>query len=447
MRRLFTSVVLATLLLAAEPPKVPEPYRSLIEVAQAAPPEFAADGILRVVESGKVADQDSRRDLVEQAFQLAASASFHIRMRRLPGSMADTRSAYLGGAYNLKLDRLSLQTRAVRDMLQIDKPKGRELFQEILRPAFTKLTCDDPLVFDVADLYQTLGLIVDQTFTDKERKKEEHLNLLLDYLGQATSPAQLAPLARAIKSVNVAPEQREILWVRLNGLLESMQPDDRSFAAALNEITHEIGAGSQASLEIFRQRSKGCPDDAAPSVTLELSKGAVKAGATPKEEPYWQSTAAKRLLVDGQKLRYGDDGKPYSDAYRASREWQQQLADYLSELADWGSSDEKSEADFFHQKAVVYEALVALTPPGSQRDKILTGYVNFMANSNLQQQSPVEWFTHAHSMLESVRNSNTGEPGKLLDAFQTSGNPVLALFAALEKTFATKLPSWVPTSN
>ena len=447
MRCALIAAVLIVLPLAAEPPKLAEPYRSLIDLAQGAPPEFAAVGILRVVESGKLTDKDPRRDLVEQAFRLASSATFHLRMRRLPGSLADTRSAYLGSAYNLKLDRLSLQSRAVRDMLPIDGPEARELFQEISQPTFAKLTCDDPLVYDVSDFYQTLGMIVDQTFTAKERGKEAHVNFLLDYLGQVTSAAQLAPVARVIKSVGVTPDQREILWVRFNGLLESLQPDDRSFAAALPEISRELSPASQASFQIFRQRSTGCPDDAAPSVTLDLSKGQTKAGSTPKEEPYWQTGSSKRLLEDGQKLRYGSDSKPYSDAYRNTREWQQQLADYMNELANWSASEEKSEADYFHQKAVIYQALVELTPPGAQRDKILSAYLSFMTNSNLQQQSPVEWFEHAHSMLDSVRNTNTGEPGKLLDAFQTSGNPVLALFAALERTFATKYPAWVRTSN
>ena len=88
-----------------------------------------------------------------------------------------------------------------------------------------------------------------------------------------------------------------------------------------------------------------------------------------------------------------------------------------------------------------------LMPPSPQRDKTLQAYVDFMSNSNLQQQSPVEWFMHAHSMLDRVRSTNTGEPAKLLDAFQSSGNPVLSLYAALEKTFGGKLPSWVTISN
>src|SRR5690348_1908317 len=99
-------------LLSAEPLKLLEPYQSIVELARGAPVEFSADALLRVVESGKIVDPEAKIDLVEQAFRLAASAKFKVRMRKLPGSMADTRSSYLGSAYDLKLDVLSLQSRA-----------------------------------------------------------------------------------------------------------------------------------------------------------------------------------------------------------------------------------------------------------------------------------------------------------------------------------------------
>src|SRR5579864_8410868 len=113
--------------LQAETPKLWEPYRSLVELAQAAPPEFAADAMLRVAESGKIKDRDAVGDLIERAFRTAAAATFRVRMRGVPGTTTDTRSGVLSQAHDLKLDALSLQSRAVRDMLAIDKAKARDL--------------------------------------------------------------------------------------------------------------------------------------------------------------------------------------------------------------------------------------------------------------------------------------------------------------------------------
>ena len=58
-------------------------------------------------------------------------------------------------------------------MLPIDPAKARELFLTIPRPALAKLTCDDPLVYDVSDFYQALGAVFEGAFTAQERKKEE----------------------------------------------------------------------------------------------------------------------------------------------------------------------------------------------------------------------------------------------------------------------------------
>jgi hypothetical protein len=445
MRRIFLLLLTATLF--AQAPKLPEPYQSIVELAHSAPPEFASDALLRVMESGKIPDRNTRLDLAEQAFQLAGSSKFPVRMRGVPGSTTDTRSGNLSQAYDLKLDALSLESRVVRDLLPLDAAKARELFQNIPRPTLTSLTCDDALVYDVSDFYQTLGAVANAGFTQKERDKEEHVNFLLDYLGQATSPVQLAPLARVIQSANVTPAQRDILWNRFNGLLEGVQADDRSFSASQSDLSQLVTPEMQGSFEKYRQKNTACKDDLGASVLINGDAQPQKSGSTPKIERYWQSTEAQRLLMGANKLRFGSDGKPLSDADRSTREWQQQLTDFLSELADWTPAQEKSEADFYHQKCVVFAALIELIPPGAQRDKTLQAYVDFISNSNLQQQSPVEWFMQAHSMLERVRSTNTGEPAKLLDAFQSSGNTVLALYTAIEKIFGGKLPSWVTLTN
>ncbi len=99
----------------------------------------------------------------------------------------------------------------------------------------------------------------------KEKAKEEHVNLLLDSLAQVTSPSQLAPLAGAIESAGVTAAQRQILWARFNGLLENMQPDDRSFAASLPALSVLSTPGIQGPFEKYRQKSHGCENDAAPS--------------------------------------------------------------------------------------------------------------------------------------------------------------------------------------
>jgi len=438
---LLIPAILGPALFAAENLKLPEPFRSIADLANTAPPEFAADTVLRIVESGNPAEKNARRALVEQAFQLAASAKFPVRMVGLPGTLTDTRSGSLSQAYALKLDVLSLESRAVLDMLPLDVSKGRELFGQIVKPTLGPLTCDDALVYEPSDYYQTLSAVVNGAFTPKEKAKEEHVNLLLDALAQATSPSQFAPLASALESAGVTAMQQQILWARFNGLLESMQPDDRSFTASLPALSSLNTPGIQGPLEKYRQKNHGCETDAAPSSTTPSAAGhpATKP-STPKLDPYWQSANAQQLLQAGKKLRFAPGLQLLTDSDRATPEWQQQLADYLNLIADWTSDQEESEAIYYHERCLVYTSLLDLVQPGPQYDKILADYVDFISNSGLYQQSPAEWYVEPHTLLDRARTDTARHP-KVLQAFQASGNPVLTLTVAIEKTFGN-LPSW-----
>lgn len=429
-RALLSRIVIGTVFIlsakAAEIAKLPEPYLSLAELARGATPEFTADALLRIVELGRLPDKDARQDLIEEAFRNAVAARLPVRMQGLPGTTTDTASGSMGRAYDLKLDALSLESRAVRDMLPLDPTKARMLFGQIPRPMLSALTCDDALVYDLSDFYQTLGAVVNGAFTPKERAKDDHLNFLSDYLGQATSPLELAPLAQLIETVSATAQQKQALWAKLGGLLESVQADDRSFSASLQAVNSLSAPEIQASLEKYRQRSTRCASDA--------SSNASKKSSTPKLDAYWQSTVSRQLLASGQNLRYDRNHTPLSEADRSTPEWQQQVADFLNQLAGWTADQENSDADYYHEKGIVYAALVELVPPGPQNDKLIAEYIDFISNSNLLQQSPAEWYLEPKTLLDRVETDATMR-AKILDAYQKPGNPVLSLEVALEKTF------------
>ncbi len=320
-------------------------------------------------------------------------------MRGVSGTTTDTRSGFLSRAYDLKLDAVSLQSRAVRDMLTIDKPKAVELFRDIPPLALAPSTCEDVLVYDVADFYQTLGALVNTAFDQKQRTKEEHVTFLLDYLEQASSVAQTTPLAAVVKDVAVTPDQRAILVNRLDGVVARLP------------------------------QNLVCKDDAR------------------KLDRYWQSTNAKQVGADLAKLRMSPEGRVYADSDRTSPDWQQHLADFLSELAAWTPAPEESDADYYHEKCIVLEALIELVPPGTQRDKLFAEFLGFINQSALQQQSPVEWFMEADAMLERLRHSDNSELPKVLDMYQNSGSATLALEVELEKALGAKLPASFNTEN
>jgi hypothetical protein len=429
----------------AEIAKLPEPYQTLAELARAAPPEFTANALLRLVEQGRLVDKAARRELIEEAFRNASAAKFPVRMLGVPGTTTDTATGSLSRAYALKLDALSLESRAVRDMLPLDPANARRMFMDIPHPALPPLTCDDALFYDLSDYYQTLGAVAGETFTQKERAKEAHLNFLTDYLGQATSPLEIVPLAGAIQAVGATEQQRQGLYARLGGLLENLQPDDRSFASSLPAINALNVPEMQSALEKFRQRGRVCESDsynpssaAAPKPASQdpSAPPAPTREKTPKLHSYWQSAGSKQLLEPGRKLRFDKNNTPLSDSARATPEWQQQAADYLNQIAGWSQDPQDSDADYYHEKCTVWLALIELVPPGPENDAIVADYVSFIGNSRLYQESPAEWFLEPKALLDRF------QPGamrsSLLDAFQRSGNPVLSLEVALERARAPK---------
>ena len=326
-------------------PKLPDELQHVADLAEAAPPEFTSDALLRIGAVAKV-DKSLRIELIERAFHLAMSAEFASPLK-LARPATDTLESMTVAASKLGLDRLSLQIRAVNQMLPLDPKAARTLFLQIEPPEAP--SCTQPILPDAGPLYSSL-----------------------------------IPLAGAV----FPPDERDGVVVRLNGALQSAQPS-------------------------------GC--DAAST-------------ASPATTVLWNSDAAKRIYEHALKLRNGDDGAtPRSAAQRSTPEWFQQLTDFLSALGGWSPSDEKSEAIYYHEKAVVYEMLVELTPPGRERDRLIQSCVDFMARSNLQQDRPVEWFFHSRTLIERLRNSSSADVPKILAAFENSGNPVLLLYAALDK--------------
>jgi hypothetical protein len=219
-----------------------------------------------------------------------------------------------------------------------------------------------------------------------------------------------------------------------------MQTDDRSFSASLRALNSLNVPEIQSSLEKYRQKNHACAGDASPgdsnSAAPDASNNAASAPkkpSTPKLDLYWQSAASRQLLAYGRNLRFSPDHTLLSEADRSTPGWQQQVADYLNRLAGWTSDQENSETDYYHEKCIALTALIELVPPGPLTDKLLADYVDFIGNSNLYQQSPAEWFQEPRALLDRLETNNPVHT-KILDAYQRSGNTILTLEVALDRT-------------
>jgi hypothetical protein len=445
--------------------------------ALASQPEFASDVLLRIVESNKIADVRQRVEILEQAFRLASQVRSANKKVALPGSASDVRSGFLANALLfLNFDKLSLQCRAVKAALSIDKQKAKELFSEISKPKPELLTCEEGLIDDVSVYYNLATSIAQSAFNEREIRQGENVRLVQQLIDGISSPSQLHPAISMLLALEVSSEQYGSLINSFSAVLDKVSGDDRSFSvpwglspsliesAVMKCKKNNVSSGKllaayrgylvrhfsatrcadkipnlksieTSAVKYFNDRlrlasfsgERDFPSISDDEVLPQKIEGAVK------YIPYWTTSKSKGLLTRVQQLNFKGNGKKYSSEEKLEAEWQQKLSELLTDLTNWKSDDEKTEEDYFHQRSMLLFKLIDISPMGATRQKILTEFISFVGHSEVQKSSPVEWFVHAERLIRLAR-SQGGEDGKtLFAALKNTNNPTLYLYAQLEE--------------
>jgi hypothetical protein len=472
-----------------QPPK-PQQRRSpeiesLVDQARVAPPEFAAAALIRIAQSSKVAkDTEWKCALLQDAFLLASKAQQPLIRRGLPASLVDTDSGYLARAFDLKLDALSMQCRIIKEILPVNRQMAREMFELMARPVIRPLSCKDPLVFDVAEYFETLQQVAQRGFTPEQMRRGEHIQLVTDRIRESTSSLQVGPAARMIVALKPDSSQLGLLVDAFVTSLEKVSDADRAFSFAISSASRDIWAlvksceeqdSLQAALLAAYRRflvrhssGKRCGDNVGrknPAVAepahISGFNRAFLAAAPPhsraaqiepispdeiasatidrryETRPYWETPQAKQLLIGIKRLRFGSGNKELTLAERSESSWQQELNGFLSRLLDWDINHEGSEADYFHQRCVLFSGLIELLPAGPARESMVKEFTVFLSSSPMQNDSRIEWFMHVDSLLKRV---DRDERIKVLGWLRDSNSVVLALQANLGQLLPGKQP-------
>jgi hypothetical protein len=456
--------------------------QSLISYAQSTPPEFAAGTILRLVESGKIKDEKWKHQLLNDAFRIAADAQHPLKKYYLSEGAVDTRSGYLAKALALNFDKLSLQCRAIKAMLGVDKTRARELFNEVSQFKLVPLSCEDSLVYDVSTYYETATSIAQTAFNQKEMKREEHILFAQRCVENIHSPFQIAPAMKLILALKTTPLQLQTLVSSFSNALGKISGDDRSFSATVNLMSLpsfidqlRIACVSQTIpmddlLVAYRKylvnhfsatRCTGLsPGKAQRSAEnfavgyfnknlsivramsqkeiLPISEDEIKPAkieGSARLHHYWTSPKAKELLTRVRKLNFKDSQTKFTEEEKQGAEWQWRLSQFLTDLNAWSADDEESEEDYFHQKSVQFYAVIQMTPASRLRDNLVQDLIVFLSTSKLQKNSPAEWFMHADDLIKIARSSSDDDRGKIIEALKQSGSTPLYLYAEMERLF------------
>ena len=220
---------------AKEKDKLPEEIASLLGTARGAPPEYTTDILFRVVRSPKVPDP-IKKELLHEAFTLARLVQHPRCLGGTSQHTTDTRSFKLKAAMGVALDSLSIQCRAIRALLPLDRERAVELFRSLPEPEVPVGRCEDRNVIDLTRYYQTLTDVANKGFSAEEIEEEEHVKLVLAQLRSISSSLQLAPLAKTLTDIEVTPKQLELLIDAYSERLTSVSDSDREFSFAVGSL-------------------------------------------------------------------------------------------------------------------------------------------------------------------------------------------------------------------
>ena len=446
---------------------------ALINDARSVAPEFAADLLLQIAKSSLV-KQDKKAGLVEEAFRLASDAKYKIKRSALPGSIVDTRSGYLARAFELNLDALSLQTGAVKAMLPLDKSRARQLFNEIPQVQIPPLTCEEALIYSPDEYYDTLKEVAGKTFSGEERERGEQIFFIERQITSLSSPVQLGPMARAMMGIDLSSEHLQLLIDAFNERLKHVEGDNYSFATTMMPLSSTIdqlakhcqnhGISHAGLIESFRayliahlnaERCAGSISARVEASYLKLFNGTLlprylpdkvttltinqdeikprRSAQKARYDLYWESPKSKNILAKFRHLRFGSENNPVTESVKERPEWQVELSNFMTELSDWRADQERSESDYFHQKHVIYQALLEIVPTKSNRDNLIASYLSFLKESGLKRESSIEWFLHARELIDLYKSSTGQEHARFSAALNNDGDVVLRLYVTVEK--------------
>lgn len=479
LRVVLCVLCLCALCVESRSAELPREMEDLLGRARSAPPEFAADALIRIAESGRIPDRAMRLDLLEEAFRVAAGAQQPVR-QVIVDTVGDEelREEYLHRAFELGLDALSLRLRAVEALLRLEPPRARHLFAELGPLRARPRACADAFLDHVDYYYKVAGIISARAFTAEEREKQAHIDFAESLIAGVESPSQLVPAAKLLEELPFSTAQFERLLGTYTNALGNISGDDRSFtffmapqwtdrnaqgipahveklALAARERNLPVGALLRAYRDFLvrhltavrcvpkdESSSPALPGVIAMRFTslLRRDADASTAGITPlmpnelqprrvegsaRQHLLWKSPVAKKLYDHIEVLAELFAGKTENPVEFSAR-----FQEALSTFENWKVSDEPTEHDYWLQKSELYRlAFLALGKYPELRRQMLNAYIRFIEGSNLQYESRIEWFAQVRFLLD--LRSEKDEAPYVAEALKNSQHAVLLLYRDL----------------
>ena len=135
-------------------------------------------------------------------------------------------------------------------------------------------------------------------------------------------------------------------------------------------------------------------------------------------------------------------------------EWREGAVTFLSKLEDWQDPGQSCASCLFERKRMLYFTLIDVLPDGDLQQKTVASFIAFLARDSAQTENPIRWLSALDQLLRFTRHASADNQIRLddirksgvivnglpkrdaafvLEAMARSSNPVIALYARLEK--------------
>jgi len=378
-----------------------DPVAQITALADQVAPELGADALLRLIEKGRIVGLPAQKKIIARAHELARLAKDPVRRVPVPG---------LGPAKadEVALDSLSLETRAIFALTQLDAELGAKAFRDVVKPTPRKITCADGTYDDVT-AYAALLRIFGKT-EDK-----------LAFVQSLSSHAELSPAAW------LADE--DVVKGALSGALARLTGEERLFTGLLPDtlakykslpVAGALGEYVKRNLETEACKESGVEGwqrnaRAAAAATFKLETKPPALGDGLQSRSWIEDDRESQTLF--QSLLFARN--------KSAPEWYARFAEYLKRIRDGKAS--------FDRQAEMFGAAYVASPRGLIRENILIEYINVLAQATLQRESPQGWYRQAIALPAAVVSLPEAEYENVLRAYERSGNPGLVLIASQQR--------------
>jgi hypothetical protein len=440
---------------------------NLIILGQSAPAEVTGDLLLTLVSSNLVANKERKMQLIEQVFRSAAETREPVR-RKSWSRLVDTRAGFKRRAFDLELDKLSMQSRAVVLMIPLDRLRARAMFEGISLPPIKPLTCEDSLGYNVESYYMAMLSVAESCFSDDERKAEAHIQFLSDRLESVQSIPQLVSAMHMLFNAKVSREERDLLVNALTKAVGRVSTDARSFAFEMDRNSFVFGShaiiakmdapgvptnqfsSAVRALLIKQMSGEVCTDvswldHGQPTLPVEIENlnreftnpivvddiHPASLGPKANDVIFWTTPKAAELLRRAKELRFGGGETALSAEQRQTEEWHRGFLDFLELLESWEPESEPSPDDYFQEKCNMYMVLVDLCPDDPQRDVVLRAYGNYLKEKSGEYKGRIEWILQVKDYLRVLRSKSDKVRRSSLDPWLTSSDGSLRIYGEL----------------